>query len=99
MFVALKIGDVPNYSSLNLYFRQMERKVNVTKHSNNTISYRRVKFWYFEPTFSVGNLTDTVNTVNMPAVGAAEFARGNFLSEFGVSDMLQTMEVKLLNTA
>jgi len=76
-------------------FRQVEKKVNITHHSNGTISYRRIKFWYFDLSLSVGNLTDTVTTLNMPAVGAAEFAKGDFLSEFGVSDMLATIEAKL----
>ena len=44
---------------------------------------------------SVGPLTDTVITVNVPAVAAAEFARGNMLMEWGVSDMLATLEVSL----
>jgi hypothetical protein len=80
-------------SSLQLYFRQVEKKVNITHHSNGTLSYRRIKFWYFDLSLSAGNLTDTVTTLNMPAVGAAEFAKGDFLSEFGVSDMLATIEV------
>ena len=66
--------------------------MNITHHSNGTISYRRIKFWYFDLSLSAGNLTDTVTTLNMPAVGAAEFAKGDFLSEFGVSDMLATIE-------
>ena len=78
--------------------RQVERKVNITRHSNSTISYRKVKFWYFELSMSVGNLTDMVTTLNMPAIGAAEFAKGDFLSEFGVSDMLATIEVRLWMT-
>ena len=44
---------------------------------------------------SVGPLSDTVITVNLPAVAAAEFARGDMLLEWGVSDMLATLEVSL----
>ena len=42
---------------------------------------------------SVGPLTDEVMTINVPMVGSAEFARGNFFMEWGVSDMLSTIEV------
>ena len=44
---------------------------------------------------SVGPLSDTVITVNLPAVAAAEFARGDMLMEWGVSDLLATLEVSL----
>ena len=42
---------------------------------------------------SVGPLTDMVTTINVPVVGSAEFARGDFLMEWGISDMLSTIEV------
>ena len=41
----------------------------------------------------MGPLSDTVITVNVPMVAAAEFARGNILLEWGISDMLATLEV------
>ena len=68
--------------------------MNITRHSNGTITYRRVKLWYFDPSLSAGNITDTVTTLNMPAVGAAEYAKGDLLSEFGVSNMLDTIQVR-----
>eukprot|EP00091_Calanus_sinicus_P002766 TRINITY_DN12871_c0_g1_i1.p1 TRINITY_DN12871_c0_g1~~TRINITY_DN12871_c0_g1_i1.p1 ORF type:complete len:183 (-),score=40.12 TRINITY_DN12871_c0_g1_i1:331-879(-) len=43
-------------------FREVEKKVNLNWHANGTISYRRVKFWYFERELSVGPLTDKVTT-------------------------------------
>ena len=73
----------------------MEKKVNLTWHENGTISYRRVKFWYFEREMSVGPLTDMVTTINVPVVGSAEFVRGDFFMEWGISDMLSTIEVRV----
>ena len=73
-------------------FREVERKVDITWHTNGTVSYRRMKHWYFEPSMSVGPLTDTVTTINVPVVGSAEFARGDFINEWGMSEMLATMQ-------
>ena len=42
---------------------------------------------------SVGPLTDMVTTINVPVVGSAEFVRGDFFMEWGISDMLSTIEV------
>ena len=67
--------------------------MNLTWHENSTVSYRRVKFWYFEREMSVGPLTDEVTTINVPVVGSAEFVRGDFFMEWGISDMLSTIEV------
>ena len=44
---------------------------------------------------SVGPLTDRVITVNVPVVGAAEFGRGDFFMEWGISDMLASIEVRI----
>jgi len=76
-------------------FREVERKVNLTWHENSTVSYRRVKFWYFEREMSVGPLTDMVTTINVPVVGSAEFVRGDFFMEWGISDMLSTIEARI----
>jgi hypothetical protein len=61
---------------------------------NHTVSYRRQKTWWFEPELSVGPLTDTVTTLNLPMLAASEAARGNFFMEFGLSDMFAAMEVQ-----
>jgi len=76
-------------------FREVEKKVNLTWHPNGTISYRRVKYWYFEREMSVGPLTDVVTTINVPVVGSAEFVRGDFFMEWGISDMLSTIEARI----
>jgi len=76
-------------------FREVEKKVNLSWHGNGTISYRREKFWYFEREMSVGPLTDVVTTINVPVVGSAEFVRGDFFMEWGVSDMLSTIEARI----
>ena len=43
----------------------------------------------------MGPLTDMVTTINVPVVGSAEFGRGNFFMEWGISDMLSTMEASI----
>ena len=75
-------------------FREVEKKVNLTWESDGTVSYRRVKYRYFERNMSVGPLTDTVTTINVPVVGSAEFVRGEFFMEWGLSDMLSAIQVK-----
>ena len=47
---------------------------------------------------SVGPLTDTVTTINVPVVGSAQFAKGDFLKEWGISEMLSTMEADVFVT-
>ena len=74
-------------------FREVQQKVNLHWHDDSTISYNRRKSWYFEPEMSVGPLTDTVSTLNMPMITAVNYARDNFMMEFGLSDMLATVEV------
>ena len=59
------------------------------------MTYKRLKYWYFEPDLSVGPLTDVITTINVPVVGSAEFARGSFFMEWGISDMLATLEATL----
>jgi len=76
-------------------FREVEKKVNLTWENDGTVSYRRVKYWYFERNMSVGPLTDTVTTINVPVVGSADFVRGDFFMEWGVSDMLSTIQAKI----
>ena len=39
----------------------------------------------------MGNLTDLVTTINIPLVSAAEYARGDFLTEWAVSDFFSTL--------
>jgi len=76
-------------------FREVEKKVNLVWNEDGTVSYKRKKFWYFEREMSVGPLTDVVTTINVPVVGSAEFVRGDFFLEWGVSDMLSTIQAKI----
>ena len=69
--------------------------MNIHFHEDGTVSYRRMKHWYFERSMSVGPLTDTVTTINVPVVGSAEFVRGNFFMEWGISDMLATIQASI----
>ena len=44
---------------------------------------------------SVGALSDVVTTINVPVVGSAEFVRGSFFMEWGISDMLANLEATI----
>jgi len=76
-------------------FRNKEEKVDLVWHKNHTISYKRKKFWWFEPEMSAGPLTDTVLTLNMPMIGAAEASRENFFMQWGLADVFSSMEAEL----
>jgi len=76
-------------------FREVEKKVNLVWHEDGTVSYHRKKYWYFEPSMSVGSLEDSIITLNLPMVGAVDYARGSFMMEFGLSDMFSTVEATL----
>ena len=76
-------------------FREVQKKVNLTWHEDGTVTYQRKKFWYFEREMSVGPLTDMVTTINVPVVGSADFAKGDYMMEWGISDMLSTLEAKI----
>ena len=67
----------------------------MTFHPNGTVTYRRVKHWHFVREMSVGDLTDVVTTINVPVVGSAEFSRGSFFMEWGISDMLSSLEATI----
>jgi len=76
-------------------FREVEKKMNLVWNDDDTVSYKRVKYWYFERNMSVGPLTDMVTTINVPVVGSAEFVRGDFFLEWGISDMLSTIQATI----
>ena len=77
------------------FIRETQKKVDLQWHPNGTVTYRRVKYWYFERSLSVGDLSDVVTTINVPVVGSAEFVRGSFFMEWGISDMLATLEATI----
>ena len=83
------------FEHTSIYFREEQQKVNLVWHDDGTISYNRRKVWHFEPSMSVGPLTDSVVSLNLPMVTAVNYARRSFMMEFGLSDMLATIEAKL----
>ena len=92
-----QVYDRVNISILYIiyFYRETMKKVDIQRHSNGTITYKRQKFWYFERDLSVGDLTDVITTINVPVVGSAEFVRGSFFMEWGISDMLATLEATI----
>ena len=73
--------------------REKEEKVDMVWHANHTVSYRRKKMYWFEPEMSAGPLTDTVVTLNLPLVAAADMARDDFMMQWGLTDIFSTMQV------
>ena len=73
--------------------REEQEKVNLVWHDDGSISYNRRRYWYFEPELSVGSLNDTVVSLNFPMITAVNFAKRNVLMQFGLSDILATVEV------
>ena len=90
----MDVGGV-DFSSL-LTSREHQKKIGLVWHDDGTISYYRRKFWFFEPGMSVGPLTDNIVTLNLPMVTAVNYAQGSIMMEYGLSDMLQTVEVSWL---
>lgn len=76
-------------------FREKEEKTDLVWNANHTVSYRRRKFWWFEPDMSAGPLSDTVMTLNLPLVGAADAAKENFFMQWGLADIFSSMQAKL----
>lgn len=56
-------------------FREARHKVNITWNSNDTVSYRQVKRWYFQSDLTDGSLDDIITTLNVPMVAAASKAK------------------------
>ena len=75
--------------------RETTRKVNLRWHTNGTVSYQKETYWYFERELSVGDLSDIITTINVPVVASAEHARGSYFMEWGISDILSTLEASL----
>ena len=48
--------------------REKLEKINVTWNDNGTVTYRRMRKWYFDPEGSNGTLDDPITTINVVAV-------------------------------
>ena len=59
--------------------REEQQKINLVWHDDGTISYNRRRVWHFEPSMSVGPLTDSVVSLNLPMVTAVNYARRSFM--------------------
>lgn len=91
----------PNFVQLGPYrFREFPDKVNLTINDNNaTISYRKISTYFFEANGSNGSLNDTLNIVNMVALGAGVKAKNwSFFKKMGLSMTLNTYGQKIYVT-
>lgn len=69
-------GFKPNLVEMGPYrFTELLEKTNVTWNKNHTISFRKVRRWYFDAETSNGSLSDYVTTLNPLAVSAAYVSR------------------------
>ncbi|CAB3360083.1 Hypothetical predicted protein [Cloeon dipterum] len=66
----------PSFEQKGPYrFNEFHEKVNVTFHDNNTVSFKQVRRWHFDPDNSNGTLDDIITTLNLPPLTAAFVAR------------------------
>ncbi|KAJ9598393.1 hypothetical protein L9F63_010915 [Diploptera punctata] len=88
---------VPNVVELGPYsFRDVFSRVNVKWNKNKTVSFRRRRFWYFDPTRSARPLSDNITLINPVALSAAHVSRfNNYLLQLSVSGALKVTGQKL----
>jgi hypothetical protein len=53
---------------LTFCFREVYEKVNLTWNANHTVTYQRMRNWYFDAEHSNGSLDDTVVMLNIVPV-------------------------------
>ncbi|KAJ9578473.1 hypothetical protein L9F63_005293, partial [Diploptera punctata] len=54
---------------------EVHEKVNVTWNDNDTITFRQIRRWYFDPDHSNGSLEDNITTLNPVSLSAAYVSR------------------------
>lgn len=55
----------PRFQQVGPYrFSETKEKVNITFNANNTVTFRHLKYWYFDYENSNGSLSDQVHTIN-----------------------------------
>jgi hypothetical protein len=55
-------------TSLIPFYREKHQKVNITWNSNQTVTYRQIRWWHFDPDSSIGTLKDNITTLNVVAL-------------------------------
>jgi len=85
-------GSKPILQELGPYvYREHRQKVKVTFNANETVSFRQVKWYEFEPELSNGSEEDIVTSINMPALTASYVTRhASWMTQFGVNSALQS---------
>ncbi|XP_063242450.1 protein peste-like isoform X2 [Bacillus rossius redtenbacheri] len=85
-------GVKPNFLQLGPYtFTEHHEKVNITWNPNNTVSYRQIRRWQFDPSNSNGSLSDQVTTVDLLVATASYLARDwGYILQTSLSLILDT---------
>ena len=79
-------GARPRVHEVGPYvYRMVEEKVDVVFHDNGTVSYRTKPTYFFEPDLSGGSENDTIWTVNIPFVNAADAVKHNSFAKLIVN--------------
>eukprot|EP00092_Neocalanus_flemingeri_P015544 GFUD01016826.1.p1 GENE.GFUD01016826.1~~GFUD01016826.1.p1 ORF type:complete len:503 (+),score=103.28 GFUD01016826.1:2-1510(+) len=83
-------GNKPHLEQVGPFtYREESERVEEVFHENGTVSYKTRKFWYFLEKESLG-LETIICSVDIPALAAAEFARGSFLNENSMYWIMKT---------
>ena len=91
-----KTGAKPHMQELGPYaFSESMERVHIQHHRNGTLSYKRKRFWHFEPDHSKGSLSDMVTTINMPLMAAVMNAQKmSFFMKFGLYSTINAFGVQ-----
>lgn len=58
-------GTKPRFQQIGPYtYKETKEKANITWNSNNTITYKHLKRWWFDPEHSNGSLGDSFVSIN-----------------------------------
>ncbi|XP_069695617.1 protein peste-like [Periplaneta americana] len=72
----LEENYVPEFVEIGPYsFKETFEKVNLTWNANNTVTFKRIRHWYFDPENSNGTMKDNITMLNVVPLSASYIAR------------------------
>ncbi|PNF42501.1 hypothetical protein B7P43_G08759 [Cryptotermes secundus] len=83
----------PEFVELGPYsYTEVYEKVNLTWNANHTVTYQRIRKWYFDAENSNGSLDDTVVMLNIVPVSSSFFTRNwSFISIYALSAAMRML--------
>ncbi|XP_076266681.1 protein croquemort-like isoform X2 [Rhynchophorus ferrugineus] len=90
----------PHFKQLGPYvFDETKKKVNITWHKNDTVSYYYLKRWWFNEAKSTNNLTDLVTSIAPVKMTTATVAKDwNIFAKKSISFYLTSLGSKIYDT-